>query len=88
ALISLRIRASALGVDSVVERDREIVVRPIQTSLVDRSRLERSFGHAIRITPNSLRLRVTELTMPWQDALDIVISEAERTMDTVSLVAD
>ncbi len=86
ALISLRIRASALGIDSVVERDREIVVRPIHTDLVDRARLERSLGHAIRFTPNSLRLRVTELVIPWQDALDILISEAERTMNARELM--
>jgi len=86
ALISLRIRAAALGIDSVVERDREIVVRPIQTDLVDRARLERSLGHAIRITPNSLRLRVTELTVPWQDALNVVIAEAERTVNARELV--
>jgi len=88
ALIALRIRASALGIDSVVERDREIVVRPVQTSLVDTTRLQRSLGPALRITPNSLRIRVTELAVPWQDALSTVMSEAERSMDTMSLVAD
>jgi transcription-repair coupling factor (superfamily II helicase) len=88
ALISLRIRAGALGIDSVVERDREIVIRPVQTDRVDRLRLERALGSAIRITPNSLRLRLLDLSIPWQDALDIVMSEAERAMDTASLVAD
>src|SRR5699024_6431747 len=29
ALIRLRIRANALGIDSVVEREREIIIRPI-----------------------------------------------------------
>ena len=70
----------------MVERDREIVIRPIQTALVDRSRLERKLSGAIRITPNSLRLRVTELTVPWQDALDVVIAEAERTINVRELV--
>lgn len=86
ALISLRIRAQALGIDSVVERDREIVVRPLQTSLVDTARLNRALGGAIRITPNALRLRVTDLTIPWQEALDIVMTEAERTIRVGELV--
>jgi transcription-repair coupling factor (superfamily II helicase) len=80
ALIALRIRSAALGVDSVVERDREIVIRPLDTSLVNRSRLESTLGPAIRITPNSLRLKLLELTVPWQDALEAVLTEAERTI--------
>ncbi len=86
ALIVLRIRSSALGIDSVVERDREIVIRPVQTTLVDRTRLESTFGPAIRITPNSLRLKLLELKIPWQDALDIVLSEAERALTARELV--
>jgi transcription-repair coupling factor (superfamily II helicase) len=86
ALIELRIRASALGIDSVVERDREIVIRPVQTSLVDRNRLEATFGPAIRITPNSLRLKLLELKIPWQDALNLVLSEAESTLNARELL--
>ena len=88
ALISLRIRSAALGIDSVVERDREIVIRPVQTNLVDGRRLESTLGTAIRITPNSLRLKLLELTIPWQDALDVVLTEAERTMQPLIAAGD
>jgi transcription-repair coupling factor (superfamily II helicase) len=87
ALITLRIRLLGLGVDSVVERDREIVIRPIDTALVNKQHLERKLGDAIRITPNAIRIRLLGLSMAWQDALDIVIAEAERvTVDSRELI--
>jgi transcription-repair coupling factor (superfamily II helicase) len=78
ALIRLRIRSAALGIDSLVERDREIVIRPVQTDLIDRKRLQRRLGDTLRLTPNALRIRLTDLTIPWQDALDEVLNEVER----------
>ncbi len=78
ALIRLRIRSLALGIDSVVEREREIVVRPILTEPLDKRRLTRVLGDSIKITTNSLRIRLLDLKMPWQDALDLVLSEVER----------
>lgn len=81
ALIRLRIRAAELGIDSVVEREREIVVRPVMTSQLSRERLERSVGNALRITPNAIRIRLLELTVPWQNALDRVLDEVERVQD-------
>jgi len=86
ALISLRIRAAALGIDSVVERDREIVIRPVRTSEVNRGRLEEKLGSEIRFTPNSVRLKLLELKLPWRDALDLTIAEVERTMHVPQLV--
>jgi len=77
ALIMLRIRSAALGIDSVVEREREIVVRPVATRDVDRQRLERSLGGAIRFTPISLRIKLLDLTIPWQHALDILLDAVE-----------
>ena len=77
ALIRLRIRCAALGIDSVVEREREIVVRPVATNRLDRRHLERTLGGAIRITPNSLRIRLLDLAMPWQRALDILLDAVE-----------
>src|SRR5690606_6696300 len=78
ALIRLRIRAAELGIDSVVERERVIVIRPVETSRLSRERLERVAGDALRITPNSLRIRLLDLRVPWQDALDGILSEIER----------
>jgi transcription-repair coupling factor (superfamily II helicase) len=78
SLIGVRIRAAALGIDSVVERDREIVIRPVQTDLMNRNLLVRRLEDAVRITPNSIRIRLLDLTVSWQDALDTVLGEAER----------
>jgi transcription-repair coupling factor (superfamily II helicase) len=89
ALIRLRIRSLALGIDSVVEREREIVVRPILTEPLDKRRLTRVLGDSIKITTNSLRIRLLDLKMPWQDALDLVLSEVERVQSLqLSSVAD
>jgi transcription-repair coupling factor (superfamily II helicase) len=78
ALIRLRIRSAALGIDSVVERDREIVIRPVRTEGIDRRRIELKLGNAVRITPNSIRIRLLDLRIPWQEALDAILVEAER----------
>jgi transcription-repair coupling factor (superfamily II helicase) len=77
ALIRLRIRAEAIGLDSVVEREREIILRPIDTSAIDTGRLERRLGDAIKITRNTIRLRLMRLGDTWQDALDLVLDALE-----------
>lgn len=78
ALIRLRIRSTALGIDSVVEREREIVIRPVATSDLDQDRLSRTLGDALRLTPNSVRIRLLGLAMPWRQALDAILLEIER----------
>ena len=78
ALIRLRIRATALGIDSVVEREREIVVRPVATADLSQSRLERALGDAFRLTTNSIRIRLLDLKVPWQQALETALDEVER----------
>jgi transcription-repair coupling factor (superfamily II helicase) len=80
ALISVRIRCAELGIDSVVEREREIVIRPVDTRHLDTRRLQREMGKAVRVTPNSIRIRLPELTIPWQTALDSVLDVVESGM--------
>jgi transcription-repair coupling factor (superfamily II helicase) len=77
ALIRLRIRAAALGLDSVVEREREIILRPIDTSSIDAGRLERRLGDAVKVTRNTIRLRLLRLGDSWQDALDLILDTLE-----------
>ncbi len=77
ALITLRIRCDALGIESVVEREREIVIRPIQTSRLDARRLNQKLGLALKLTPNSVRVRLPDLTMPWQEALDTILDAVD-----------
>ncbi len=78
ALIRLRIRSQAMGIDSLVERDREIVIRPVPTAEIAKGRLTNRLGGAIRFTQNSIRLKLLELTVPWEEALDLVLDEVER----------
>jgi transcription-repair coupling factor (superfamily II helicase) len=73
ALIQLRLRSVELGIDSIVEREREIVVRPVDTSAIDKRRLNAKLGRAVRITPNSIRVRLPDLEIPWQEAVDTIL---------------
>ncbi|MGH2561235.1 MAG: transcription-repair coupling factor, partial [Thermomicrobiales bacterium] len=82
ALIAVRIRCVELGIESVVEREREIVIRPVDTRRMETSRLARRLGKAIRFTPNSVRLRLPELSVPWQQALGEVLEAVELALDT------
>lgn len=84
ALIALRIRCRDLGIESIVEREREIVIRPVVTTQLDRRRLNSRFGPALRLTPNSVRLRLTDLEMPWQEAISALLAEIESAMPVES----
>lgn len=77
ALIALRIRCEALGIESVVEREREIVIRPVATASLNSRRLQSQFGRALKLTPNSIRLRLPDLSVPWQTAVDEIIAAIE-----------
>lgn len=80
ALIRLRIRAVELGIDSIVERERVMVIRGIDTSVIDRDRILAKLGLAVKFTPNSIRIQALELTIPWRTALDTVLTELEQTL--------
>jgi transcription-repair coupling factor (superfamily II helicase) len=77
ALIALRLRCADLGIESMVEREREIVIRPVVTSRVDVRRLNQRFANAIKATPNSIRLRLPDLEDKWMDAVDMVLDAIE-----------
>lgn len=80
ALIRLRIRSERLGIASIVEREREIVIRPVDTRSIDARKLIGRFGHALKITPNSFRIRVPELREPWDAALEVIMDAVERSL--------
>ena len=61
----------------MVEREREIVIRPVATARLDSRRLTAKLGRALKLTPNSVRLRLPELQIPWQDAVDAVLDAIE-----------
>ena len=78
ALIALRIRAEALGIESLIEREREIVIRPVPTAGLER-RLVSKLGRAVKLTAHSIRIRLPDLTIPWQDAIDTALEAVEST---------
>ncbi len=88
ALIRLRLRCEQLGIDSVVEREREIVIRPVSLPESGQASLKRVLGKAIRFTPSSIRIRLLELRVPWQDALDAVLDRIEQSRVEERAVAD
>jgi transcription-repair coupling factor (superfamily II helicase) len=72
-LVRLRHRARQLGLTSIVERDGNIVLRPIMGSRLDQSGLQRQLGPGVRITPNQVRLTVEEVRVDRMDALRLVL---------------
>jgi transcription-repair coupling factor (superfamily II helicase) len=78
ALIALRIRAQALGIESLVEREREIVIRPVRTAGLERALMSR-LGRAVKLTAHAIRIRLPDLTIPWRDAIDAVLDAVEST---------
>jgi transcription-repair coupling factor (superfamily II helicase) len=76
ALIALRIRAQALGIESLIEREREIVIRPVETAGVERWLVSR-LGRAVKLTAHTIRIRLPDLTVPWQEAVDTVLEAVE-----------
>ena len=87
ALIAVRLRCAELGIESVVEREREIVIRPVPTAGLE-PRLRRKLGRAVRLTPNSIRVRLQDLTIAWREALDAVLDAVETTRSRATGAAD
>ncbi|CAN5834988.1 transcription-repair coupling factor [soil metagenome] len=77
SLISLRLKCEELGLESVVERERQIVLRPVDTAQLNRQRIHARLGPAVKFTPQSIRIRLADLETSWADALDFVIDELE-----------
>jgi transcription-repair coupling factor (superfamily II helicase) len=77
ALIAVRLRCADLGIESVVEREREIIIRPVETRLLDARKLATKLGRALKITPHSVRIRLPDLQLPWMEALDTVLDAVE-----------
>lgn len=78
ALIALRIRAQELGIESMIEHEREIVIRPVETRQIE-PLLVSGLGRAVRVTAHSIRIRLLDLTIPWQDAIDLTLRAIEST---------
>ncbi|MEX2315045.1 MAG: transcription-repair coupling factor, partial [Thermomicrobiales bacterium] len=72
-LVRLRHRASRLGLVGIVERDGDIVIRPVIGSRLDQQQLRRQVGPGVRVTPNQVRLHVPELRVDRWVAIHSVL---------------
>ncbi|HEX5164401.1 MAG TPA: transcription-repair coupling factor, partial [Thermomicrobiales bacterium] len=72
-LVRLRQRASRLGLVGIIERDGDIVIRPVIGSRLDQQQLRRQLGVGVRVTPNQVRLRVADLRVDRWDAIVAVL---------------
>jgi hypothetical protein len=66
----------------MVEREREIVIRPVKTGALNHRWLNQKIGPALRMTPNSVRLKLLELEIPWQEAIDAILDAIKQSIGT------
>jgi transcription-repair coupling factor (superfamily II helicase) len=71
-LVRLRHRASRLGLLGIIERDNDIVIRPVIGSRLDQEALRRQLGAGVRVTPNQVRLRVPDISVDRWRALEML----------------
>ncbi len=76
-LVRLRIRASGLGITTLVERSGEIYIRPVVGSRLDEKRLRKKLGEGVRVTPNQVRLDLGRLSIDRLLAITTMLDEIE-----------
>lgn len=72
-LVGLRHRASSAGMTAIVERDGDIILRPVLGGELDQARLRRDLGPGVRVTPNQVRLNVTNLHVDRWTAVNAIL---------------
>jgi transcription-repair coupling factor (superfamily II helicase) len=72
-LVRLRHRATQLGLTGIVERDGDIVIRPVIGARLDEQALRRQLGQGVRVTPNQVRLRMDDLHVDRWEAVTRVL---------------
>ncbi len=82
-LTRLRVRASTLGVTSVVERDGEMYIRPVLGGRLNQADLRRELGSGVHVTPNQVRLAMGFVEADSLSAAKIVIAAVEDAGATV-----
>lgn len=77
-LVRLRHRATRLGLTSIVERDGDIVIRPVVGGNLNQEQLRRALGAGVRVTPNQVRLTVEQLRADRWQAITAILDAVER----------
>ncbi len=87
-LARLRIRAGAVGIASIVEREGEVYIRPVTGARLDQRTLRRQLGDGVYVTPNQVRLAIHHLSQDtWPAVLHLVEAVEEATV-SVATTAD
>ena len=81
-LVRLRLRATGLDLTSIVERDGDIVIRPVVGARLNQEDLRRHVGLGLRVTPNQVRLTVASLRLDRWQAIGAVLDAIEETHPT------
>jgi len=72
-LVRLRHRATRLGLTSIVERDGDIIIRPVDGSRLNQVPMRRQLGVGVRVTPNQVRLHMDDIRVTRWEAIDAVL---------------
>lgn len=80
-LVSLRHRASASGITAIVERDGDVIIRPVVGGRLDQIRLRQQLGDGVRVTPNQVRLTVDRLRVDRWAAITTILAKAGAVAD-------
>lgn len=82
-LARLRVRASNLGITSIVERDGEMFVKPLLGSRLNQQELRKELGEGIYVTPNQVRIVTRTLEKNTLETAKFVVSSVEEAGATV-----
>lgn len=75
-LVGMRHTASDAGVTSIVERDNDIIIRPVIGSRINQNYLRNRLGDGVRVTPNQVRLTIDDLAVDRWVAIAMVLQAA------------
>jgi transcription-repair coupling factor (superfamily II helicase) len=82
-LARLRVRASNLGITSVIERDGDVYIKPVLGSRLSQGTLRRELGDGVFITPNQVRLVMRLIDNDELESAKTVIAAVEEAGATV-----
>ena len=82
-LVALRHRAGAAGITAIVERDGDIIIRPVIGAHVDQARIRNTIGQGLRVTPNQVRLHVDDLKVDRWVAVSTVLQYLDARKEAV-----
>jgi transcription-repair coupling factor (superfamily II helicase) len=82
-LARLRVRASNLGITSIVERDGEMFIKPVLGSRLSEQSLRNDLGRGVYVTPNQVRLVTNTLEAGPLEVAKLVVAAVEDAGATV-----